>query len=283
MVGFFSKDKMGYNDEQLRALTVCCILMINNVGSDGVLMFAYPKSKDVGTPEETKKMLQEWWGIEDRDEAINVMEYLSTADGHTPVANEIYSNLIGKGKFELLDGNTFDAYNEFELLARNSLERAENQLPDFMEENNIPQEDVEEAFQVLAKIIFINRVNNALAGYLKTVEFLKKYGYTIEEINKIRNLSAWDYGRCGMIVRNSAHSGYIQESEGWKYMLAAGENAANTYKNWREFFAAYFLGRAIAYGSDDLEDNWGEIAEYLLESKSSPYQKIKFKLLHVVH
>ena len=283
MFDFFSKDKTSYNDEQLRALTVCCILMINNVGVDGALMFAYPKSKEVETPEQTKEGLKEWWGIENRDEAINVMEYLSSADGHTPVANEIYSKLIGKGEFELLDGDTFDAYNEFELLAGNSLERAENQLPDFMEENNIPQEDAEEAFQVLAKIIFINRVNNALAGYLKTVEFLKKYGYTTEEIRKINDFSAWDYGRCGMIVRKSAHIGYIQESEGWKYMLDAGKKAASTYKNWREFFAAYFLGRAIAYGSDDLEDSWEEIAEYLLENKNSPYQKIKFNLSQVLH
>jgi hypothetical protein len=251
--------------------------MTNIVGSGGLLMYAYPKGKDIITPKEERKKLKEWWGIEDESEAIKVMAYLSTADGHTPVANEIYSKLIAKGKLEPVDWDTFDSYNEFEHLTKNSFERAEGQLPEFMEKNNIPKEDEEEAFQTLAKIIFINRVNNTLTAYPKTVDFLKKHEFIADELNKISDLSAWDYGRCGMIARGSTHCGYVTENEGWKYMLAAGENAANKYENWREFFAAYFIGRAVAYGDDDLE-YFDEAVEYLLKNEDSPYQKIKFKL-----
>jgi hypothetical protein len=89
-------------------------------------------------------------------------------------------------------------------------------------------------------------------------------------------LSAWDFGRCGIIGRYSAHAGYVSEDEAWGYMLTASENAAKAYNNWREFLAAYFLGRSVAYGADDI-GNYSDIINYLLNNSYSPYNLVPFK------
>ena len=79
-------------------------------------------------------------------------------------------------------------------------------------------------------------------------KILIEKGYAERELSQIKTLTAWDYGRTAYALRFSAHARYIKQKEAWSYMKAAADNATRDYDSWRQFFAAYYLGRAIAFG-----------------------------------
>jgi len=109
--------------------------------------------------------------------------------------------------------------------------------------------------------------------YDEQKKILIEKGYTERELSQIKTLAAWDYGRTAYVLRFSAHAGYIKQKEAWTYMKAAADNAAREYDSWRQFFAAYHLGRAIAFG---------EVTEFDTTLNPSifdkrPFSKIDFK------
>ena len=182
---------------------------------------------------EAKGILASTWGIEDRDDAMYVATHLSVANIHTYFADDIYRNLIKKGITEPTE----------EELKSLKLEHA--QQPE--------------------------RINHGIATYKTAEAKLLKIGYTEEELANIRTLAAWDYGRTAFIARYSAHAGYITMDEAWTFIIAAAENAASTYDGWRQYLAAYVLGRCVAYG-EFLNIGAG------LFSDNSVYSKTPFKL-----
>ncbi len=185
-----------------------------------------------------KGMLQDWWGIKDRNEAIHISRYLSVAEGHTPFADDVYNNLIKKGQ---LGSPT------------------QTDLHSLKDEN---------AHQV-------DRINAAIRAYIPAKKMLIKLGYTEAELSKIDSLAAWDYGRTAYIARYSANVGYMQEEEAWQYIQAAAENAAKVYSSWREYLAAYILGRAIGYGDNSTDLYWH--LNGLLSKPQSSFQELSFK------
>jgi hypothetical protein len=260
-----------YTVEQRRALTTSAILMGIHVGAYGIRRFGIPD--DWGfTVEHAKDVIGEnWWGIYDKAEAIKTMEYLSVADGHAPVANEIFKELIAKGRMEPL-GMEKDFDEILEKTADASFNRAQSGLPEFLEANSIPeeQEQVEGAFNYLARVHYVNRINHALENYPKAIKWLLRYGYTKDELKNIDNFSAWDYGRCGFVAQHAHKCGYITEDDAWEYMLTAGANAAKDYQTWRGFLAAYFIGRFLVYDEEGIKD-FNEHADYLLNHPYSVY------------
>ena len=158
---------------------------------------------------EARDTLASTWGIEDRDDAVYVATHLSVANVHTYFADDVYRSLIKKGITDPTD----------EELKSLKLEHA--QQPE--------------------------RVKHGIATYRTAEAKLLKIGYTEEELASIRTLAAWDYGRTAYIARYSAHAGYITEDEAWAHIIAAAENAAGTYDGWKQYLAAYVLGRCVAY------------------------------------
>jgi len=182
------------------------------------------------SPKEARVTLAGWWGIESHAEAIYVAMHLSLGNIHTDFADDIYNNLIKKG---ISDPTPED-------LAKLKLEHAQQ----------------------------VGRIKLGLLTYDTAKKQLIRIGYTEAELAQITTLAAWDYGRTAFVSRFSAHSKFITEDEAWTFIKAAAENAASTYDNWKQYLAAYVLGRCIAYG-EFLNIGAGLFGENSVYSKTS--------------
>jgi len=110
--------------------------------------------------------------------------------------------------------------------------------------------------------------------YLTAKKHLIQLGYVEDELAAITNFAAWDYGRTGYIARYVVQLGYLIEEEAWPYVKDAATRARLDYSSWREFIAAYILGRALGYG--DASGNIFKVLEFLLEDEQSPFNRLEF-------
>ncbi|MBP9478654.1 MAG: DUF1266 domain-containing protein [Sebaldella sp.] len=104
---------------------------------------------------------------------------------------------------------------------------------------------------------------------------IDNYGYTEEEINNIKTISAWDYDRLVNVARFSYYAGYITEAEMWDYVNKAVDSAKKDYNGWKDYFAGAIIGRAISYGQGFADS--ADAADTLLKDNDSPYKKFSFK------
>jgi len=118
-------------------------------------------------------------------------------------------------------------------------------------------------------------INKTLDIYREAYAFLLEQGYTAEELAGIKTIAAWDYGRTGIIARYSVKMGFMEEAQAWQILQTAADNAQKCYGNWREYLAAYILGRAIAFKQSSTD--YADVAGYLLNDESSPYKECAFK------
>lgn|GEM_PF-1982329 len=162
------------------------------------------------SPKDAMATLANWWDIQNHDEAIYVAMHLSLGNIHTDFADDVYNNLVKKG---VTNPTSED-------LAKLKVEHAQQ----------------------------IERIKLGLLTYDTAKKQLIKIGYTEAELAQITTMAAWDYGRTAFVSRFSAHSKFITEDEAWTFISAAAENAASTYDSWKQYLAAYVLGRCIAYG-----------------------------------
>ena len=101
--------------------------------------------------------------------------------------------------------------------------------------------------------------------------------FSPEEMSAIDNFAAWDLGRVAMIGRYSVAFGYITEEQAWPFIEQAAQTASKIYKDWAQFFQAYALGRALAYGGNGAYDYLSYEIAYLLYNENSPVKQHNFK------
>ena len=101
------------------------------------------------------------------------------------------------------------------------------------------------------------------------------YGYTAEQVDGIKTISAWDYDRLVNVARFSYSAGYITEQEMWDYINKAVTQAKNDYNSWEEYFAGVMLGRTLSYGKP-FADSKAQ-ADTLLKDGKSVYKTHAFK------
>ena len=104
---------------------------------------------------------------------------------------------------------------------------------------------------------------------------MNDYGYTAEQIDGIKTISAWDYDRLVNVARFSYSAGYITEQEMWDYINKAVTQAKNDYNSWEEYFAGVMLGRTLSYGQP-FADSKAQ-ADALLKDGKSVYKTHPFK------
>jgi len=107
-----------------------------------------------------------------------------------------------------------------------------------------------------------------------TLRLDPKLKFPHDDMKVIDNFAAWDLGRVAMVARYSVAFGYITEEQAWPFIEQAAQTAGGIYKDWTQFFQAYALGRALAYGRHDFIVY--EIA-YLLDNENSPAKQHNFK------
>ena len=234
------------------------------------------------------------WEVTNKEEALERLEALSNADSHAPVAKEIFHIFI-EPHLRPANGRSFDRsyvkndfnikpeqlqdLNKLERTLRSSFFSTEDNVEMLIMQNNvITEEEKEQLRNQLAFDHLLGRVYTATAAYEGTAYTLtfmnKQYRYKKEELYNIQNFAAWDYGRVAYVARTSAALGYISQAEAMPYIKKAAEAASKQYNNWREYIAAYHLGRAIAFGGTT---NMFAEPERLLKPSTSPFEGISFK------
>ena len=229
------------------------------------------------------ELIENSWGIVDRDTALVQLRSLAAAQGQSPIADEIFDTVIRNGitapmgdeGLFLLDGNIGSLPNLY-AWAKRTVER-EDYFEEFLlllEELGITLEQ-DEALELLVLITMLERVNSGLEAFRIGHHMLgAAFNFTMEEILAIETLAAWDFGRAAFIARYSVAAGYLFEEETWEYLKTAADSASALYSGWREYTLAYFLGRALAFGNDSVD----QIAQlnFLLNHYGSPFATVDF-------
>jgi len=263
------------SEAQERYLAFGAFLFVRNGESPRVLAVSAPQNRTV-------QMLRNSWSVTDHESAMEQLTRLANADGQSPIANDIFHTLVRNGELEPLD--PFEMFfNEVDLsglenVYHNAVNRAER-MPDefelFFEMLDVPEEYRDEAFELFVLFELTDRVNRGLEAYLGARDLLiDSFGFTEEELLSIESLNAWDYGRATTIARYGVSAGFLEEDEVWGYLKLAADSAAMAYNSWREYTAAYILGRALAFGNSSWDFNFA--LDFLLNHSESPFVRIPF-------
>ena len=163
---------------------------------------------DIG--EKLYTLLGEWWGIEDRNSALETLDYLRD-----------------KG-YSFYFPTVLKAFS-----AASDEERKEIILAEMT-----TQEDAEKAY---------TQTHNLLAAIdplkenktIEKTEDVERYGVT-----------GWDTGRLIFIARLCCDAKYIEEEEAWSYIDVGYAQAQSAFKSWDELAKSYVIGRFVWGGKD---------------------------------
>ena len=224
------------------------------------------------------------WSIVDGETALVQIRGLVSASGQSPVADDIWHTLVRNGRFEPLCGETmfFEGADltGLENVYASTVGRAQGRADEFealmflIEAYDIGL-DREEAFELFVLMLLAERVNSGLEAFHVAGQLLiDAFEFTHEELMSIPTLAAWDYGRAVHVARQSVTAGFLEEEDVWVYLQKAANSAAGIYNCWREYTAAYVIGRALAFGNNSLD----MIAafDFLLHHYASPFLTIDF-------
>ncbi|MCL2375773.1 MAG: DUF1266 domain-containing protein [Defluviitaleaceae bacterium] len=233
-----------------------------------------------------KQVLSEKWDVTDWGSSITLLEKLSKSENDNPLVSEIFGNIIEASQYEIIRGIFtplkqdsllgLDIPNYFGHLWKVSTNKANSDIAAFMDFLH-GAEDANKTFHGITASMLLNRINSCISGYEQAMRSLTVSGYTREELTSISNFSAWDLGRCGYIAKLAATAGFIDNATAYQYMMTVGSSAYKTYRSWRQFLAAYFIGHSIIDGNAKGIEAFGETISYLLKDKKSPYQKFPLK------
>ena len=236
MIAFEKKHALTVNQE--RDLAFAAILTVTNYQSPRIFKLKKDALNLIG-----KVGFKHSWGIGNRESALHALDYLSSGLGHTPDAQRVYETMLN----DTTAGAEIDAVLQSYQPSKEALDALVG--------------------QVYQDVYLANT-------YLSAKKHLLQLGYSEDELATITNFAAWDYGRTGYIARYVVQLGYLTEAEAWPYVEHAATQARLDYGSWREFVAAYILGRALGYG--DSSGHIFKVLEFLLEDEASPFNRLKF-------
>jgi len=263
------------SEAQERYLAFGAFVLTNNRESIRVLALGESYSA-------AARILANSWSVTDHESAYEQLTRLASANGQSPVADDIFHTFIQNGRLEPIDEMEL-LFGDFDITGLENVynsalgraERAVDEFELFLSAVGALEEEREEVFEVFLLLHMAMRINDGLEAYLCAREMLiDVFGFTEEELLNIPTLAAWDFGRTAIIARYGLAAGYLEESEVWFYLQQAAENAAQVYGSWREYAAAHILGRAIAFGNPSRD--FQHTLDFLLNHEESSFQTINF-------
>lgn len=257
-------------DDQRYVLAFGALLLSVNYESAKTLESLEVKLSPTQTLANFGDTLSNWWGIQTREQAIEALEGLSTASTHSPRTDEVFVNFYRKGVYVLPKETSTDAL--IDLLPATwqwAMDEARHLLKN--QEASTSRRELDALIIQEAVNGFHQRAFMSGQDYQRNHKFLLSIGYTEVELANINTLMAWDYGRTGMIAKFSYHLGFITAEEAWAYLTTAATHASQHYISFRQFNAAYCLGRGVAFGGDLADYN--EPLNFLLNDSRSPWEE----------
>lgn len=189
-----------------------------------------------------KKLLSEWWGINNTEEAKDCLNYLQN-----------------KG-FRYYFQTVLRAYEITDKEAQKEII-----VNGFDENDEKYEEDIQKAYQQLINLqeTWKELTENNIIS-------------TKNELERYNNIG-WDCGRLVFLSRLCFDVGYISENETWNYINKAYELATQHFDTWKEFSKSYIIGRGMWGGTECGNEGIMSIAEELLKKEKSPWVQISFK------
>ncbi len=237
--GVFSSIYLNKNatvsDEQYRKIAVGALYSEQQTAYINSLTTGLGKS-------DIKKLLSEWWGINNSDEAVQKLDYLANK------GFRFYFDTVLKAY------QTSDAEEQKTIL-----------LDGFDENNPDYKEDVQKAYDQLINLQETWEEltqNNIVSSQMD----LKKY-----------NNVGWDCGRLVFLSRLCFDAEYISEVQTWNYIDKAYDLATNHFDTWKDFSKSYIIGRGMWGGTQCANTGIMQIAQDLLKEEKSPWVNLNFK------
>lgn len=153
-------------------------------------------------------ILGEWWSINDRDSAIDTLDYLRDKGYvyYFPTVYKAFSATSDQERKEIIID---------EMTTQEDAEKAYTQAHNLLE-----------SIDTLKKLKLIEKT-----------EDVEKYGVV-----------GWDAGRLIFIARLCYDAKYIDKEEAWAYIDVAYAQAQRAFKSWDELAKSYVIGRFIWQG-----------------------------------
>jgi hypothetical protein len=82
------------------------------------------------------------------------------------------------------------------------------------------------------------------------------------------DLLAWDMARLVHVARGARHGRFLDEADGWTYVLAAGTQVSGAFRGWDDFGHSFLRGRMAWAGAADAKVE-GAIERLLAEPGST--------------
>lgn len=239
--GIRVKEDSGLSADEVRKISVGALYAYQQGGYVDVMDPDVDESR-------LSTILSEWWDINDRDSAIETVNYLGNATTQN-LLPLVYSAFNASSKDEAMRIITDTVTNDPEIknhpegmeLAKGVIGKAENQL------DNLKSE-------------YDSLVNDGIISSASDIERL--------------GVIAWDAGRLNFVARAAMQKGYITQEEcqhcvdhAYEMSLSAGFNS------WKDFANSYMLGRVMWNG----DNNMGALAEDLLTKPNSPWVRFPWK------
>lgn len=193
-------------------------------------------------------ILSEWWDIDDRDSAIETVNYL----GNAPTQKLLPS--------------VCSAYNA------SSEDEAIRIITDMVKSD--PEIKNHPEGMKLAKEV-IERTENQLFNLKSQYESMVNDG-VISSVGDIERLGviAWDAGRLNFVARAAMQKGYLTREECQHCVDHAYEMSQSAgFNSWKDFANSYMLGRTMWNG----DCNMRSLAEDLLTKPNSPWVRFPWK------
>jgi len=280
-MGIFGRGNKLPSDDA-RALISCAILTVHNENNKAAMSFTLPKGKT----DTSRQALAKDWNVIDWGTSLSLLEKLSRVDYDCLIIDEIFGHIIAESQYEITRGifaplkldalPHLDLPHNFGNLWGDVTNNANSDIDAFMHFLS-GADDANKTFHGITASALLNRINGGISGYEQAIRTLIVYGYSMDELSKIDNFSAWDLGRAGYIAKMANAAGFIDEATSRQYMLSAGKTVYKTYLDWRQFLAAYFIGHSVMQGSAKAIGGYSDTIQYLLRDKKSPYQKFPLK------
>lgn len=216
--------------------------------------------------------------IDHSEDAHQMIKRLSHSSYFTSVAKEIYTYFIEPGKLMPVSlGDLPDSIEGLQSSWEISLQETIPTMEQYAQSNpGADQEDVTFIWHVYAQKFMVQIINRCLNAYKENMRFFDNHNvFNAQDLDNIKDFSAYDLGRVAYICKINVHLGYLEEEEAWEHIELAAKTASERYDSWRQYFSAYIMGRALSVGksSTDLE----HAIKFLLEHPESPIRPFSFK------
>lgn len=232
------------SDDQLRLISLSAQYQYQQGGNHFTL------SANIGS--RTKVLLQQGWGITERQELCDTIE-----------------ELLGRHRSLDLAVIKEEIMAEMQEESRINTEvRRIWSLASIADKHCITQSrDLSDILNMLTN--YIGAQDTLLANQLIT---------SWDTITS-KDIIAWEIGRAAYLVRVGVEVKLLKADEAWKYLEIAYQRAIRTFDSWEDFGRSYIIGRCLWASDPEERDVLGfcNAMKWLMKHPESPWLKVKLK------